>query len=44
MQIAKDALKLFIKSVPFGASFEVVSFGSDYKVSSIDKLGYVNND
>lgn len=34
MQMAKDALKLFIQSLPIGAMFEVVSFGTDFSVSS----------
>ncbi len=44
MQMAKDALKLFIQSLPLGAMFEVVSFGTDFSVSSKDKCGYDNND
>jgi hypothetical protein len=30
MKMAKDALKLFIQSLPKGAMFEIVSFGTDY--------------
>ncbi len=37
MEMAKDALKLFIQSLPQGATFEVVSFGSDFSVSSKDQ-------
>jgi uncharacterized protein with von Willebrand factor type A (vWA) domain len=44
MEMAKDALKLFILSLPKGAMFEVVSFGSNFEISSKDKLGYVNDD
>jgi uncharacterized protein with von Willebrand factor type A (vWA) domain len=44
MEMAKDALKLFILSLPKGAMFEVVSFGSHFEISSKDKLGYVNDD
>lgn len=44
MEMAKDALKLFIQSLPQGATFEVVSFGSDFSVSSKDQQGYVNSD
>ena len=44
MQMAKDALKLFIQSLPIGAMFEIVSFGSDFYVSSKNTKGYVNND
>ena len=44
MEMAKDALKLFIQSLPKGAMFEIVSFGSNFEVSSKDKRGYVNDD
>jgi cobalamin biosynthesis protein CobT len=44
MQMAKDALKLFIQSLPIGAMFEVVSFGTDFSVSSKNREGYLNND
>jgi len=44
MEMAKDALKLFILSLPKGAMFEVVSFGTCFEISSKDKLGYVNDD
>ena len=36
MQMAKDALKLFIQSIPKGAKFEVVSFGTNFEFSSND--------
>ncbi len=44
MELAKAALKLFILSLPKGAMFEVVSFGTRFEISSKDKLGYVNDD
>ena len=44
MQMAKDALKLFIQSLPIGAMFEIVSFGTDFSISSKTRVGYVNND
>jgi len=44
MQMAKDALKLLIQSLPIGAMFEIVSFGTDFSVSSKNREGYVNND
>ena len=31
MEVTKDALKLFLKSLPFGCKFEIVSFGSDFQ-------------
>ena len=42
--MAKEALKLFIQSLPQGAMFEVVSFGSIFEISSKDKCGYQYND
>jgi hypothetical protein len=30
MKLAKDALNLFIKNLPMGAMFEVISFGKDF--------------
>jgi len=44
IEMAKEALKLFIQSLPQGAMFEVVSFGSRFEISSKDKCGYENND
>ena len=31
MEVTKDALKLFLKSLPFGCKFDIVSFGSDFQ-------------
>lgn len=44
MKLANDALKLFIKNLPMGAMFEVISFGRDFSVSSKDRCGYNNNE
>jgi len=44
MKLANDALKLFIKNLPMGAMFEVISFGKDFSVSSKDRCGYENNE
>jgi hypothetical protein len=44
MKMAKDALKLFIQSLPKGAMFEIIGFGSNFVISSKNSLGYVNND
>ena len=44
MEMSQEALKLFIQSLPIGAMFEVVSFGTDFSVSSKNQEGYVNND
>ena len=29
--MTKDALQLFLKSLPFGCKFDIVSFGSDFQ-------------
>ncbi len=44
MEMTKEALKLFIQSLPAGCRFEIISFGNNYVVSSKLKEGYVNND
>ncbi len=31
MEVTKDALKLFLKSLPFGCKFDIISFGSDFQ-------------
>jgi hypothetical protein len=31
-------------SLPKGAMFEIVSFGTNFEISSKDKLGYANNE
>ncbi len=37
MDMTNEALKLFIQSLPAGCTFEVISFGTDYSVSSTKK-------
>jgi hypothetical protein len=50
LEITKEALKLFIKSLPAGCLFEIVSFGYNflcgnrYLFLSPDKKGLINND
>lgn len=44
MEMTKEALKLFIQSLPAGCMFEIISFGTKYQVSSKDQKGYHNND
>lgn len=34
METTKEALTLFIKSLPFGCRFEIISFGSMYNTLS----------
>ena len=44
MEMTKEALKLFIQSLPSGCLFEIVSFGSNFIYLSKDKNGSINND
>jgi len=44
MEMTKEALKLFIQSLPQGSMFEIVSFGTDFSVSSEDCRGFHNTD
>jgi uncharacterized protein with von Willebrand factor type A (vWA) domain len=46
IKMAKDALKLFIQSLPKGAMFEIIGFGSNFEISSKNNgnRGYVNSD
>lgn len=44
MEMTKEALKLFIQSLPPGCLYEIISFGSKYTVSSPDLKGFINND
>ena len=44
MKMANHALKLYIQSLPKGAMFEIIGFGSNFVISSKNSLGYLNND
>jgi hypothetical protein len=44
MKMAKDVLIYFIKRLPMGSMFEVISFGKDFSVSSRKRCGFENND
>ncbi len=44
MDMTKEALKLFIQSLPTGCMFEIIGFGTRFQVSSKDKKGYKNDD
>ena len=44
MEMTKEALELFIKSLPAGAPFEIILFGSSYKLLSGNASGFKNND
>ena len=43
MPIAKEALTLFMRSLPEGCDFSIVNFGSDYGAEYQNIIGY-NND
>lgn len=43
MDMTKEALKLFIQSLPPGCTFEIISFGNRFQCSSKGQ-GYLNND
>ena len=40
----KEALKLFLKSLPMGSMFEIVSFGDAFVQMSTDKKGFKYDD
>ena len=44
MEMTKEALELFIQSLPAGAPFEIILFGSNYKLLSGESSGFKNND
>lgn len=43
MEITKEAVILFIQSLPPGSKFEIISFGSNYRVMSKGLEGYDYN-
>ena len=44
MEMAKEALKLFVQSLPPNCKFEIVLFGSDFELMSENGTGFINND
>jgi uncharacterized protein with von Willebrand factor type A (vWA) domain len=44
MEATKEALKLFIQSLPPCCLFEIISFGSQYTIESKNKQGILNDD
>ena len=46
MDMTKEALKLFIQSLPTGCMFEIITFGSTFKVVSegFGLKGFKNDD
>lgn len=43
MNMTRDALNLFIQSLPPGCTFEIVSFGSKFEFLSKKGEGFINN-
>ncbi|CDW74221.1 UNKNOWN [Stylonychia lemnae] len=44
MDMTLEALRLFIKSLPTNARFEIISFGSKYSCISKDGQGFIHTD
>lgn len=44
IEMTKEALELFIQSLPAGCTFEIVLFGSNFKLMSDGGAGFKNND
>ena len=44
MDTAKEALKLFIKSLPTNSKFEIISFGTKFDSLSKSTVGFEYND
>ena len=44
METTKDALILFLKSLPTGSRFEIINFGTDYDMMSKSKEGFQYDD
>ena len=36
IEMAKNSLKLFMRSLPSGCMFSIISFGSDFKIMTLD--------
>jgi len=44
METTKEALILFLKSLPSDSRYNIISFGNDYKIMNEDPAGYEYND
>lgn len=44
MEKTREAMKLFIQSLPAGSKFEIISFGSSYKALSHRGEGFTLTD
>lgn len=42
--MTKEALKLFIQSLPKGSYYEIISFGSKFQGMNKKKTGTINSD
>jgi hypothetical protein len=44
MNITKEAMNLFMQSLPVGSKFEIIGFGSKYECMGNEKAFYNYND
>jgi len=44
IEMTKEALTLFVQSLPAGCKFEIVLFGSDFESMNKNGTGFVKND
>lgn len=44
MDMTKEALKLFLQSLPEGSFYDIVSFGSKFFATGKKRMGLINDD